>query len=107
LPAAGSSLEELTSGGFQAVIDDVELEDAGAVQRIVFCSGKVFYDLADARKKATSEALNTVAIVRVEQLYPFPVTAIKGSSRKIFEPETANLVSGRAEEYGWLDFHGR
>ena len=77
LPAAGSSLDQLTSGGFQPVIDDPDVEDAGAVARIVFCSGKVFYDLADAHQKQIGESTNRAAIVRVEQFYPFPVTAIK------------------------------
>ncbi|HKP38671.1 MAG TPA: multifunctional oxoglutarate decarboxylase/oxoglutarate dehydrogenase thiamine pyrophosphate-binding subunit/dihydrolipoyllysine-residue succinyltransferase subunit [Pyrinomonadaceae bacterium] len=77
LPAAASSLDSLTSGGFNPVIDDVEIEDAGAVERIVFCSGKVFYDLADARKKGFTESANRVAIIRTEQFYPFPLTAIR------------------------------
>src|SRR5207253_4603024 len=55
LPAAGSSLDQLTSGGFQPLIDDAEINDASQVERIVLCSGKVFYDLNEARKKAVSE----------------------------------------------------
>jgi multifunctional 2-oxoglutarate metabolism enzyme len=82
LPAAASSLDLLTSGGFQPVIDDVEVKDAGPVERIVFCSGKVFYDLLDARKKEVGESANRVAVVRVEQFYPFPVTAIKEAVEK-------------------------
>ena len=73
LPAAGSSVEQITSGGFQPVIDDVEVADESVVARIVFCSGKVFYDLSEARKK-TGES--RVAIVRAEQFYPFPLSAI-------------------------------
>jgi len=74
LPAAGSSVEQITSGGFQPVIDDADSEDANAVERIVFCSGKVFYDLSEGRKKSSA---GHVAIVRVEQFYPFPLSAIK------------------------------
>jgi 2-oxoglutarate dehydrogenase E1 component len=108
LPAAASSLDQLTSGGFQAVIDDVELEDAGAVQRIVFCSGKVFYDLADARKRATSEALNTVAIVRVEQLYPFPVTAIKEAVEKYSNPKQLIWCQEEPKNMGgWTFMEGK
>ena len=88
LPAAGSSLEQLTTSGFQPIFDDNEINDANSVERIVLCSGKVFYDLTDARKKGVSEpgavatgsehnAANRVAIIRVEQFYPFPRTAIK------------------------------
>ncbi len=74
LPAASSTIDELASGGFRPVIDDAEIADPAAVKKVVLCSGKVYYDLADARKK-TSEA--RVAIVRVEQFYPFPLTSIR------------------------------
>ena len=82
LPAAGSSVAQITSGGFQPVIDDVNAGDANGVERIVFCSGKVFYDLSEARKKdrgsssTVTEDSDGVAIVRVEQFYPFPLSAI-------------------------------
>ena len=52
LPAAGSALDQLTSGGFQPLIDDSEVSGANHVKRIVLCSGKVFYDLNEARKKS-------------------------------------------------------
>ena len=79
LPAATSSIDQLTSGGFEPVIDDASVDDQSAVERIVFCSGKVFYDLSEARKKA--EARN-IAIIRVEQFYPFPLSAIKTISER-------------------------
>lgn len=78
LPAATSTVEELTSGGFLPVIDDLEIEDKQKILKIVLCSGKVYYDLALARKKSNAE---TVAIVRLEQFYPFPEKAL----REIFE----------------------
>lgn len=68
-PMSVSQLEELTSGEFQHVIDEIDELDAKKVKRIVFCSGKVFYDLHKARKEAE---IDTVALVRIEQLYPFP-----------------------------------
>ncbi|MET0645712.1 MAG: multifunctional oxoglutarate decarboxylase/oxoglutarate dehydrogenase thiamine pyrophosphate-binding subunit/dihydrolipoyllysine-residue succinyltransferase subunit, partial [Pyrinomonadaceae bacterium] len=52
LPAAVSTIEELAQGGFRPVIDDAEVTDKSAVRRIVVCGGKVFYDLAAARKKS-------------------------------------------------------
>ena len=87
LPAATSSVEELTAGGFRPVIDDAEVEDRGAVRRIVLCAGKVFYDLAAARKKSGDRA---VAIVRLEQFYPFPERAL----REVFAtyPNSTQLV---------------
>src|SRR5690606_13251528 len=74
LPAAGSAMDELMSGGFQAVIDDAGVVNPDKVKRIVLCSGKVFYDLEAARADARDER---VAVVRLEQFYPFPGKAIK------------------------------
>lgn len=68
LPEASSTIEELTNGGFQPVIDDAKA-DKSKVKRIVVCSGKVYYDLDKARTAANDEK---VAIVRLEQFYPFP-----------------------------------
>ena len=65
-----STIEDLSSGSFQTVIDDSEAIRPDAVERVVFCSGKVYYDLIDARNDRHVEK---VAIVRIEQLYPFPV----------------------------------
>ncbi len=79
LPAASSSVADLTTGGFSPVIDDVEIADATAVEKIVMCSGKVFYDLAEARKKSQEKR---VAIVRLEQFYPFPAEAIRETFAK-------------------------
>jgi len=79
LPAAASSVAELTAGGFQALIDDREITDPSAVERVVLCSGKVFYDLAEARKKSDDRR---VAIVRLEQFYPFPVTSLRALLRR-------------------------
>jgi 2-oxoglutarate dehydrogenase E1 component len=74
LPAASSSIDDLSNGGFRPVIDDAEISDREAVKRIVLCSGKVYYDLVDARKKSEDRS---VAIVRLEQLYPFPLQSIR------------------------------
>ena len=74
LPAAASTVEDLTSGGFKPLIDDSELQDAAAVEKIVMCSGKVYYDLIEARKKAEEKR---VAILRLEQFYPFPLAAVR------------------------------
>jgi len=67
--ASTSTLEELTSGGFQLIIDDHRIEDKKQVKRVVLCSGKVYYDLMDALDETPQ---NEVAVVRVEQLYPIP-----------------------------------
>jgi 2-oxoglutarate dehydrogenase E1 component len=64
-----SSLEDLTQGSFARVIDEVDDLQPQQVRRVVFCSGKVYFDLLKARRK---DNLRDVALVRVEQLYPFP-----------------------------------
>jgi len=66
---ASSPLADLAEGGFQTVIGEIENVDAANVRRVVVCSGKVYYDLAAARRER--QAVD-VAILRLEQLYPFP-----------------------------------
>jgi len=68
-PLSVSTPDDLTKGRFQTVIQETEKLDAAKVTRIVFCSGKVYFDLYQAREK---EKLYNVALVRIEQLYPFP-----------------------------------
>ncbi len=68
-PLSVSQLEDLTAGEFQRVIPEIDKLNANKVKRVVFCSGKVYYDLYKARKE---EELDDVALVRIEQLYPFP-----------------------------------
>ena len=66
---AVSPIEELSQGGFRTVIPEIDAIDAKAVKRVVICGGKVYYDLLEKRREL---GLSHVAIVRVEQLYPFP-----------------------------------
>src|SRR6478735_1692261 len=73
LPVAASKLSDLTSGTFKPVLDD-PTADASQVTRIVLCSGKVYYDLAAEAEKL---GVRHPAVVRVEQLYPFPVEELK------------------------------
>ncbi|HUS11644.1 MAG TPA: multifunctional oxoglutarate decarboxylase/oxoglutarate dehydrogenase thiamine pyrophosphate-binding subunit/dihydrolipoyllysine-residue succinyltransferase subunit [Pyrinomonadaceae bacterium] len=74
LPAAASTLDDFTSGGFLPIIDDGEIANAELVERLILCSGKVYYDLVEARKPS---GLKNVAIVRMEQFYPFPQTRLR------------------------------
>jgi 2-oxoglutarate dehydrogenase E1 component len=66
---AVSTVDELCDGQFQLVIGETEVLQSKKVKRVVLCSGKVFYDLWEARAE---QELDDVAIVRIEQLYPFP-----------------------------------
>ncbi|PSJ38191.1 2-oxoglutarate dehydrogenase E1 component [Zobellella taiwanensis] len=68
-PLAVSELETLASGTFQNAIGEIDDLDPKGVKRVVLCSGKVYYDLLDARRKNEQ---TDVAIIRIEQLYPFP-----------------------------------
>ena len=64
-----SSMDELAGGQFHPVIGEQEITDAGKVTRLVMCSGRVYYDLLERRQAAE---LEHVALLRIEQLYPFP-----------------------------------
>jgi len=73
--AATSQLDVLSSGHFQLVIGDRGPGEAEEIKRVVFCAGKVYYDLAEKRD---AENIREVAVMRVEQLYPFPEDALRG-----------------------------
>ena len=74
---ATSTVEDLCSGEFLPVIDEIDTDDIAAnkVKRLVVCSGKVYYDLLQQRRE---EKKDDVAIVRMEQLYPFPYVEMQG-----------------------------
>ncbi|MEJ0040204.1 MAG: 2-oxoglutarate dehydrogenase E1 component [Gammaproteobacteria bacterium] len=74
-----SSLEDLTRSSFAQVIGEQDDLPAAQVRRLVFCSGKVYYDLLKARRK---ENLKDVALVRIEQLYPFPTEEYEAVLKK-------------------------
>ncbi len=76
--AVVSPLKEFIKGSFKEVIDD-ETVTAKDVKRLVFCSGKVYYDLLDAQQK---KKLKDVAIVRIEQLHPFPEAQLNATLKK-------------------------
>jgi 2-oxoglutarate dehydrogenase E1 component len=78
-PLSVSRLEELASSGFQPMIDEIDDLKPSAVTRIVLCSGKVYFDLLKSRRDVKAES---VAIVRVEQLYPFPSDEYEAILRK-------------------------
>jgi 2-oxoglutarate dehydrogenase E1 component len=64
-----SSLDDLAGGHFQPVIGEAELKNDAAVTRVLVCSGKVYYDLLSERR---ARGIDDIAMVRVEELYPFP-----------------------------------
>ncbi|HLZ17887.1 MAG TPA: 2-oxoglutarate dehydrogenase E1 component [Cyclobacteriaceae bacterium] len=77
-PAVISPMKDFTMGSFQEVIDDANV-DAKSVKRVVLCTGKIYYDLLEAsQKKKTKD----VAIVRMEQLHPFPEKQLNAALKK-------------------------
>ena len=74
-PRVTSSLEELASGQFRKILKDDQVELANC-NRLILCTGKVYYDLLEAREK---RGLDQVAIMRVEQLYPLSIEELSDS----------------------------
>jgi 2-oxoglutarate dehydrogenase E1 component len=72
-PRCVSAISEFTAGGFREVIDDPTTEP-GKVNRVVLCSGKVYYDILEEKEKLHKD---DVAVIRLEQLYPLPVRQIQ------------------------------
>ena len=77
-PGSYSRIEEFTSGGFKEVIDDATA-DAGKVKKVLFCSGKVYFDLAERQQK---ENRSDVAVIRLEQIYPLPYKQLEALHKK-------------------------
>jgi 2-oxoglutarate decarboxylase len=90
--ASRSTFAELESGSFQHVIDDASIVDTSAVHRIVLCSGKIAHEATQRRAELEPEEASGVAIVRVDQLYPWPVALLTA----VFERY------GAASEVVWL-----
>ncbi len=118
---ATSSLDDLTKGQFEIVLPETEELDPDRVDRVILCSGKVYYDLVDHRRK---EGLANVAILRVEQLYPFPHDALekeldkyKNTSTFVWcqeEPKNQGAwytsqhhMRAAIEDRGYLEYAGR
>ncbi|MEU1147315.1 multifunctional oxoglutarate decarboxylase/oxoglutarate dehydrogenase thiamine pyrophosphate-binding subunit/dihydrolipoyllysine-residue succinyltransferase subunit [Streptomyces sp. NPDC005863] len=78
LKAAASKAEEFTTGGFRPVIGDASVE-ASAVRKVVFCAGKLYYDLEAERQK---RGATDTAIIRIERLYPLPGAELQAEIAK-------------------------
>ena len=76
---ATSKLDDLAQGQFQTIIGEVDDIDPFHVTRLILCSGKVYYDLLEARRQ---DNLEHVAVIRIEQLYPFPSEQFKNEIEK-------------------------
>ncbi|RAJ11041.1 2-oxoglutarate dehydrogenase E1 component [Chitinophaga skermanii] len=74
-----SNIKDFTTGGFQEVLDDPFIDDASRVKKVLICSGKMYFDLSEKQMK---EDRKDVAIVRMEQLYPLPITQLEAINQK-------------------------
>lgn len=108
-PKVMSPISEFMDGSFQEVYSDTYVE-AKKVKKVLLCSGKVFYDLQEKQEK---DKRNDVAIVRVEQLHPFPATKVQAELDKYpkakvlwvqEEPENMGYWSFVIREFGWKIF---
>ncbi len=99
---ASSPLEELASGTFRTVIGEVDELDNKGVKRVILCSGKIYYELLAARRAGD---IKDIAIVRMEQLYPFPAEAFEAEMAKYHNAKEVVWVQEEPRNQGvwyWL-----
>lgn len=102
---AASPMEDLAYGEFQRVIGEVDEIDPNKVKRVVLCCGKVYYDLLAARRE---KKITDIAIVRLEQLYPFPKDSLQAELAKY--PKATEIVWAQEEprnQGAWYWFASR
>lgn len=104
LSAAASSRDQFTSGTFLPVIGEVDSEvlgNASNVRRVLLCSGRIYYDLAKEREK---NGIKDVAIVRVERLYPLPVTELEAALEQFGDAELVWVQDEPENQGAWPFF---
>jgi 2-oxoglutarate dehydrogenase E1 component len=100
-----SSLEELSSGKFELIIPEATNIAPEDTRRIVFCSGKVYYDLLEAREV---HGITDVAIVRIEQIYPFPIPEFAETIKRYAHVEDVVWCQEEPENQGaWYQIRHR
>jgi 2-oxoglutarate dehydrogenase complex dehydrogenase (E1) component-like enzyme len=99
-PRAVSTLQDFTTGGFLEIMGDAEATDPARISRVVFCSGKIYYDLLAAREERKA---GHVALVRVEQLYPFAADGARDILARY--PLTAEVVWAQEEPRNMGPWH--
>lgn len=102
-PTCVSSMKEFTTGRFQEVIEDTSA-DVKIVQKVVFCSGKIYYDLIEER---TRTGTTDIAIIRLEQLYPFPSRQLNSATAKYKKAKEFVWVQEEPENMGAWPFMDR
>jgi 2-oxoglutarate dehydrogenase E1 component len=99
-PRCISSLSEFTNGGFREVIDDPSA-DPDKIRKVVFCSGKLYYDLLEAKEKMQQQE---VALVRIEQLYPLPLAQLKEVVKRYGKATIWHWIQEEPANMGACDF---
>jgi len=99
-PKVMSPIEEFTKGGFREVLPDTTVNPKD-VSRVVLCSGKIYYELVEAREK---EKVKDVAIVRVEQLHPLPKTQILEAVNSFGKDKEVVWVQEEPENMGYWTY---
>jgi 2-oxoglutarate dehydrogenase E1 component len=106
-PKAVSTIEDLSEKTFQEVLDDPRFknpEQAGNVRRVMICSGKIYYDLLEEQEKRND---NTIAVVRLEQLYPWPEAMLAKTIEKYSNAKDIFYVQEEPRNMGaWTFFQG-
>ena len=92
-----SPIDDLLHGRFAPIIDEVDLIDKAKVRRIVTCSGKVYFDLIEARRE---HEVDDCAVIRIEQLYPFPKDEIKAAIKQYVNAEELVWVQEEPRNQG-------
>ena len=105
-PLCQSPLTAFTSGGFQEILDDANVKKRAQAERVIMCSGKVYYDLLKAR--GVDEHFANVPLIRLEQAYPFPY----GQMEALFQtyPKLTEIIWTQEEPQnmgGWNFVRGR
>ncbi len=98
-PKCVSPLEEVTKGGFREVIGDAFADDK-AVKKVILCSGKVYYDLAERQQ---TDNRKDVAIIRMEQLHPYPAEQLQAELQKYNNPQLL-WVQEEPENMGYWSY---
>lgn len=96
-----SSLDDLTGGSYQRVIGEVDVLAPEKIKHVILCSGKVYYDLLDKRRE---EKLDRVAIIRLEQLYPFPGPELNKILKPYINARTLVWCQEEPKNQGAWDF---
>jgi 2-oxoglutarate dehydrogenase E1 component len=103
---ASSDIDELVNGSFKTVIGEADASiDAKKVKRVVVCAGQVYYDLVNARRE---REVSDIAILRLEQLYPFPTDTFREELAKFPAAKEVMWVQEEPRNQGaWLQIRHR